>query len=380
MTATMTTQASPPRIDVEALLQPISDDAPAGADPRADPSPVSPYYRIKDARNAARAAERQLALDPENASLAPDWRPVLDLAPQILSQHCKSLEIVAWYVEALIRSAGLPGLRDGFELAREMCTRFWDDLYPLPDEEGVATRVAPLTGLNGDDAEGTLVQPVRELQVTEGVSVGPFSAWQYEQALEVDRLTDEDARERRIAAGAVTLKEFQQAVAETPLDFYRQLRADLAEARDAYARLNALLDEKAGADAPPTSNLRNALAAFEETLGFVTRGLALGDDPAPIGADGDDAGDDDAPGASTEAAGGGPRPLRTREDAFRMLDEVAAFFRRTEPHSPVAYSLEQAVRWGRMPLPDLLSELVPDPGSLETIFKLTGIRPHGEET
>ena len=52
--------------------------------------------------------------------------------------------------------------------------------------------------------------------------------------------------------------------------------------------------------------------------------------------------------------------VRTREDAFRALLQVADYFKRTEPHSPVAYSLEQAVRWGRMPLPELLTELIPE--------------------
>ena len=45
--------ASPSIIDVEELLQPISEDQPQGADIREDPSPTSVYYQIKDARNAA---------------------------------------------------------------------------------------------------------------------------------------------------------------------------------------------------------------------------------------------------------------------------------------------------------------------------------------
>ena len=50
--------ALPQVIDIDALLQAVSEDAPAGTDPRADSSPTSLYYRTKDARNAARSAER----------------------------------------------------------------------------------------------------------------------------------------------------------------------------------------------------------------------------------------------------------------------------------------------------------------------------------
>jgi type VI secretion system protein ImpA len=54
---------------------------------------------------------------------------------------------------------------------------------------------------------------------------------------------------------------------------------------------------------------------------------------------------------------------------------VAQFFKKTEPHSPVSYALEQAVRWGRMGLPELLSELIPDDASRVQLFKMVGIRP-----
>ena len=55
------------------------------------------------------------------------------------------------------------------------------------------------------------------------------------------------------------------------------------------------------------------------------------------------------------------------------LKAVADFFRRSEPHSPLPFALEQAVRWGQMPLPQLLRELIPDEGARHNLFKLTGI-------
>ncbi len=76
----------------------------------------------------------------------------------------------------------------------------------------------------------------------------------------------------------------------------------------------------------------------------------------------------------TGQAGGRVAAVQTREDAFRMLLEVADYFKHTEPHSPVAYALEQAVRWGRMPLPDLLTELIPEQATRDTIFKIVGIQ------
>jgi type VI secretion system protein ImpA len=65
--------------------------------------------------------------------------------------------------------------------------------------------------------------------------------------------------------------------------------------------------------------------------------------------------------------------VATRQEALRTLLRVSEYFRRTEPHSPVSYALEQAVRWAQMSLPDLLSELVTDKSTREEIFKRAGI-------
>jgi type VI secretion system protein ImpA len=66
--------------------------------------------------------------------------------------------------------------------------------------------------------------------------------------------------------------------------------------------------------------------------------------------------------------------IQTRDDAFRALLMVADFFQRTEPHSPVSYALRQAVRWGQMPLPELLTELIPDATVRDGLFRHVGIK------
>src|SRR5262249_58644154 len=80
-------------------------------------------------------------------------------------------------------------------------------------------------------------------------------------------------------------------------------------------------------------------------------------------------------GGDKEKEAGGEDALRTRDDAFRRLLEVADFFRRTEPQSVVPHALEQVVRWGRMSLPELLVELIPEEAPRKGLFKQVGIRP-----
>ena len=99
-----------------------------------------------------------------------------------------------------------------------------------------------------------------------------------------------------------------------------------------------------------------------------------------------DAGPSDAAGAEmaggTAGGGGGftgiaasPGQAASREDALRALGQIANFFRRTEPHSPLSYTLDEAVRRGRMTWPELLAEVVADTDTRNTILTTLGIRP-----
>jgi len=56
------------------------------------------------------------------------------------------------------------------------------------------------------------------------------------------------------------------------------------------------------------------------------------------------------------------------------LMKVSEFFKSTEPHSPISYNLQQAVKWGHMSLPELLQELIPDESARTEYFRLVGIK------
>jgi type VI secretion system protein ImpA len=211
--------------------------------------------------------------------------------------------------------------------------------------------------------------------ITDHTSVGRFTTAQYQQAVELERMPPE-AKERRLAQGAVDVGVIHQAVAESPGPFFRELLDDLLAAADEFTKLSHVLDAAYGQVAPPTSNIRQALEASRETIELLARDklAALVEQAAEAEATGADG----APAADGQKAAAGE--IRTRDDAFRMLLKVADFFRRTEPHSPISYALERLVRWGRLPLPDLLRELIADQSSVEQMFRLVGIeRPPTQE-
>jgi type VI secretion system protein ImpA len=381
--------ASQSVLDMEKLLAPIPGDKATGIDLRADGNPTSVYYKLKDARFAARAKERDLEADPAAAAavpeLLPEWRTILDGAPKILSEQSKDLEIAAWLIEALARRHGFAGLRDGFHLARGLVEKYWDALYPVPDEDGIAAKVAPLTALNGEGADGTLIQPLRRIPLTEGKDPGPFATWHYEQARTLATVTDEKARAWHAKVGTATSDQIEASRRATKPKFFVELVDDIKQCQQEFATLTATVDKVAAVDSPPTSTIRSTLETVltvamelgKEALAAqqtAAAGAAAADGQAAV-----QAGNGEAAPRASGPPGLMLGPIRTREDAFGAMLRIGEFFRHSEPHSPLSYSIEELVRRGRMPLPDLLAELIKDAAQRKTFFTVAGMKSPDDE-
>jgi len=363
-------------IDISSLLEPVSEDNPVGNDIRADSSPSSAYYTIKDARNSARAAERNSMFDGGSSEADDNWRKILEIAPDILKNNSKDLEIASWYTEALIRRYGFPGLKAGFSIIRQMIEKYWDNLYPLPDEDGIETRVSSLTGLNGEGAEGVLIAPIRNANITDDVQPGPFNYWQYTQALDIQKITDDESRSEKTNKIGFNIEDIENVVAGSSESFFLDLKNDVVECLTDYREISKMLDEHCGnLDAPPTSNIINTL---ESTLGVINH---IGRFKLPDESSNEEEFNEDgsvvkiSAEANANAIGG---PIKTRTDAFRHLNEISEYFRKTEPHSPISYALEKAVKWGDMSLSELMRELIPDSSSLNYYSSLTGVKTDEE--
>lgn len=371
-------------IDLESLLAPISDDEPQGSDLRADRSPNSLYYAIKDARNNARAAERSAMFDEDVDLIAP-WRQVADLAPKILRETSKDLEVCCWYTEALIRLHGLSGLRDGLHLIKKLIEDYWDGLYPEPDEDGIETKVAPLTGLNGDGGEGTLLAPLRNMPITLEEAGGEFSLWQYQQARDADRIVDEDEKAGRFDSLGYSLKTIDETVAATSVAQAVSIVESLEEALDLFKSAHALLRSHCDHEAPPSSNISNLLEELLRTARFIYKEKieAAQAQQEATQAGGTDGGASDPDFPTTGASGNvnlATGPITDREDALKRLEKVAEYFRRYEPHSPIGPGLERLAAWGRMTVAELMMELLPEDSAKGIFSQLTGVKLDGSDT
>jgi len=358
-------------LDVDGLLQPISEENPAGSDPRLDVTPQSLYFRLRDARSEARAAERVADNDPAaDAGGARHWLTVRELGVEALAGTGKDIEIAAWLTESLVRTDGLAGLMAGARLITGLASRYWTNgLFPTPDEDGIAGRVAPVAGLSGEGGNGTLLQPLRKLILFDRADGTPLTYWRFEQAEEVEVL-DPARKAQRLAAGVPPLAELEAEAKSIGRDRLSGLHREVVAALEAWRGMDEALTAVAGADAPPTGRVLDLLDKLRRTI------ERYAPPAAPV---------QDLPEAAEEVAAEGEQPARvpadravTREEMLQQISRIAAYFRTNEPHSPLSYTLDDAVRRARMGLPDLLREMMPEAAARATVLSGLGIRPPEE--
>lgn len=376
-------------IDIDELVAPISEDNPQGADIRADRSPTSDYYTIKDTRNSARAAERSAMFDDDDVDLITPWKTVISTGAKILQNSSKDLEVAAWYTEGLIRIYGIPGLRDGIQLTRRLVEDHWEGLYPEPDEDGIETKVAPLTGLNGDGGDGTLLTPIRNAGITAEGDHGDFSFWQFQQARDADRIEDDDAKAARHDALGFSLEIIGNTVAASDTNWCLDMVATIEECIADFKSYNNLLREHCKHEAPPYTNINSLLDEVLRTARFIYKdkleaaAAAQQQEEASAIAE-TSAGNDSSSNTGTSTATAATQiisgPICSREDALKQLEEVAKYFRTYEPHTPLAPGLERLINWGRMTVAELMLELLPDAQSRGLYSQLTGVMLDGSDT
>jgi type VI secretion system protein ImpA len=361
----------PEGFDLEALLAPLPGDAPQGIDIREDFSAASPYNRLRDARSDARDAERgREAGDTDARDPLPLWRTVAELAMQTLRETSKDLEVAAWLTEALVRSHGLSGLAAGAQVMAGLAEKYWDAVFPLPDDYGMETRVAPVTGLNGRDGNGSLIQPLYMTTLFNRADGSPVPYYQFRQSEQLGTL-DAARRQQRIEAGAIPFEEAERDARAAGARRFGALLADARAARGAWQAMANIIDAKAGPDGPSTTAVRDLLSGIIDLAARYApadapAATAISSAPTPTPA---------APAAAGNPVAAPTAPIATREDALRALGEIADFFRRSEPHSPLSYTLDEAVRRGRMSWPELLAEVVADTDTRNSILNTLGIRP-----
>jgi type VI secretion system protein ImpA len=255
--------------------------------------------------------------------------------------------------------------------------QYWDGVFPLPDDYGVETRVAPITGLNGRDGGGSLIQPLYKIHFFDRADGTPVTFFSYQSSEQLPALTNE-RRDARVKAGAVPWDDMEKEARTVGAPRLGRLRDEATAALEAWEAMATTLDEKASEDPPSTSHVRDMLRQIHAaTIRYAPAPEAAAEAGGEEGAaaEGGEAGA--AQGGVPGIGGFSANTQRTvsREDALKTLETIATFFRKTEPVSPLAYTLDDAIRRAKLSWPELLEEVVPDANTRLAILNSLGIRP-----
>jgi type VI secretion system protein ImpA len=300
-----------------------------------------------------------------------DWPGVVALGTTLTIERTKDLRVAGWGLDAAARVSGYAGLADGLELVEGLCTRYWPEVHPRAEGGEWDLRIGNLSWLLG--------------RVESMAKAAPFMQSGEERYGLADVAM---ARQREPGAGQVDETAQDRARRERDERVMRCLRAlgapELAElaahtkrARAALGSLEVVVDRELGQDGPAFGGARQALDdavhAFERLLREAGGGAVLSTAAAAVTTTTATTGDR-ATGTTSIAVGS----LSTRAQALAQLRLVADFFRRTEPHSPVAYLADKAAHWGEMPLHTWLRSVMREPLALAHLEELLGVEPPRE--
>lgn len=372
------TTATPPVIDIEALLQPIPGENPAGENLQ--------YTGLHDEIREARRAEDNLEQGEwKREPKAADWDQVIGLATNALATKTKDLQVCAWLDEALVKLHSFSGLRDGLKLMRGLHERFWENAYPEIDEGDLEGRANALSWMDRQ-----LALALKEAPITKspfGIDYNYLqweSSKQFEIPENVESLDSEqqaratELRTRAASEGKITSEDWRKAYNASRRPVYEELFAVIDECWTEFHALDRVMDEKFQRQTPGLGELKKSLDAVRTLVEkFVKEKRILEPDPVTGQADGDGAADATAQTDGNEAGvatGISAGPVKSRQEALKRLTEVAEFFRRTEPHSPVSYLVQRAIKWGEMPLESWLSDVIKSPDVLDQLREMLGLK------
>lgn len=369
-------------IDLELLMQPISEENPAGESLQ--------YSGLYDEIREARRADENLAQGEWQIELkVADYRQVINLAIPALEKQTKDLQIAAWLSESLVKQYGFAGLRDSLKLVIGFQENFWETVYPEIDEGDMEGRANAIEWM---DTQVSFALKGAVITGGDGYSFFDYEdSKRFDIPENIDTLDSNDQQKyQQLQAQAekenrVTGDRWRKAKAASRRAFYEDLAFVIEECSTEFKELNRVAEEKFDRNQTPgTSNLKKVL---DDIQTLVKKLLEDKRAEEPDAADETATTDGGSGEAETSGATNGTAKMMTtagaiqnRQDALKRLADLAEFFRKTEPHSPISYLVQRAVKWGEMPLENWLQDVIKDETVLYQLRQTLGFNTGATET
>ena len=352
--------ASASTIEIDALLEPIPGDEAAG-----NAVPFSVRRQLDEHRKEILPEEtRPDGAPPPEEPKAADWPAVVKLAQETLKETSKDLLVAARLTEAITKENGFGGLRDGLQFMRRLVEDCWDRVHPSIEDGDVEVRAAAFNWLDDTDRGARFPHTIR--------SVGFLPS-------EDRKLSWRDWRDVMDGRGSLTKDHLETAMNTISREEIQDVFDDISSAVEEANTTTGLLTEKM-ADAAP--GMTEVLGALRDCQALAKQVLDKKGPPPeadePAGDDGaalDEIVDSDLVVVEEDGGNGdgAAAPVRrrgeSRQDVYAQLDEVSSKLMRIDPHSPISYLVQRAVKLSKLTLPQLLKVLIRNSDALTDLSR-----------
>lgn len=369
-------------LELEPLLAPISADELCGD----DLSFSNEFHEIKKAKT-----QDDPLLDLGDWVAEPkqaDWPFVAAKSTDLLMHKTKDIRLLTWLSEAWGHLHGFEGIAKSLELSHRMLEEFWLHIHPEIEDDDLDQRLGLLQGL-------TTQLPSLIKQVPLLNTQPYYSLFDYEKILhqQNNRLKNND--ESGASPDSSELEQFEQALFNTSKSFQFQNYQHFNEILTHWNSLKQVLDQLMELDAPSFANIDSQLDSIHKTLrkiykadAFDAGNLNTAQNTEQSSAEHNhESTTDYQPGASLlqsplqQQQSFQPQPqshLQNRDQAMRVLQDIADYFQANEPHSPVSYMLQKTIKWSQMPLHEWLAQVIKNDNPLESVQELLGVKNNNE--
>jgi type VI secretion system protein ImpA len=370
------------------ILTPIPGDNPGGENLRYAPV----YDKIREAR---RQDDEGPMGDWQRERKVADWAQVLKLGSEAIATKSKDLQLAVWLTEALLHKEGFPGFKSGLDLIRSLIENFWDSMYPELDEGDSEMRAAPLDWLGAHYLE----VPIKRIPLTKT----GLNFLDYHKAKKVGREADSqesyekgEAFQAAVAAGELTLDDWDKAFNSTSKDFYKTKIADIDAIIESLDEFQPVTEEKFGEFVPSFSKLRSILEEVRRQANSFLQTKLETDPDEPVETSEPEEVVEDSETVESEAeavsaSGAAAAPARAkarpkgalspeptdRQDAIERVASAARFWRAEDPYSPAPYLMLRGMRWGEIRAGELLDPSTFDAPDSETRTSLKRLLMEG---
>lgn len=384
----------------QSLLSPLMEESFCGLYLKSDRQAFRP---LRNEFNLAQTSLRKLTQHPESSELdslldenSNNWDVLSSSLISVFSSSSRDIELAGWMMTAqTIIDPSLSGLKETVAWLQELVTAHWESLQPiLPDNkiksegedersrEVHAFKVKAFVQLVGESENtGLLYLPLVMTPLIGDLDYSRYQSEEHKGNLSNLRsqyhnlALNEQARVVALIDNLVAIKQSFIAIELKVTDICKQnglsvvgfhfvigLIDKVLRAIEFVSGLKPAVSPEKGAQSTSVVTTEQV----DKLVPEITSGhIDMQESPAAT------------PTVSISSLAS--QQVISRDQAFHQLRDIADYFKKTEPHSPVAYLLEKAIRWGYMPLPELMAELLSNQQeTIDRVFNLTGLDEDGE--